>query len=179
MSVRITFLALAIAAAVAGTSVVTLAPQWASAESAITHGSLTIEQPWARATPKAAKVGAGYIRITNNGSADDRLVSAETDIAGVTELHTMSMTDGVMRMRRMENGLVIKAGETIELAPGGDHIMFMRLPAPITKDQKFKTRLLFEKAGPIEVTFSAVRIGGTPKGAKRGSHGAQPTRGSH
>src|SRR5262245_25134586 len=76
-------------------------------------GSLHIVHPWARATPKGATVGGGYMKITNNGSAPDRLISGSTPVAERFEVHEMSMDNGVMRMRMLKDGLEIKPGETV------------------------------------------------------------------
>jgi len=133
-------------------------------------GDLVIHQPWSRATPRSAKVGAGYLKIENKGDTADRLVSVSSPIAGVTQIHAMSITDGVMKMRELKDGVNIPAGGSVMLKPGGNHIMFMKLGAPIRKGEAFEATLTFEKAGTATVTFMPVKIGGTPKGMKRGSH---------
>jgi copper(I)-binding protein len=61
-----------------------------------TAGSLKIEQPWARATPKGAPVGGGYFTVTNNGSAPDRLVGGSVPVSSGFEIHEMAMDNGVM-----------------------------------------------------------------------------------
>src|SRR4051812_47009936 len=61
-------------------------------------GSLRIEHPWTRATPKGASVGGGYMKITNTGSEPDRLISGSSSISGRFEVHEMSMDNGVMKM---------------------------------------------------------------------------------
>ncbi|WEF50133.1 copper chaperone PCu(A)C [[Pseudomonas] carboxydohydrogena] len=62
-------------------------------------GDLVVTSPWSRATPKGAKIGAGYLTVRNNGATADRLLSVEADIAGKADIHEMSMKDGVMHMR--------------------------------------------------------------------------------
>lgn len=126
-------------------------------------GDLLIHKPWSRATPKTAKVGAGYLRVENTGTAPDRLIKIDAAIAGHAEVHEMKMTNGVMKMRRLDGGVEIPAGQSITLKPGANHIMFMKLAGPIQKDQPFKAKLTFERAGIVEVTFSTVKIGGTLK----------------
>ena len=125
-------------------------------------GSLEIDQPWSRATPKGAKVGAGYLTIKNTGTTPDRLVSGTSPVAGKFEIHEMSMDKGVMRMRPVPAGIVIKPGETVELKPGAFHIMMMGLKQPIVKGKPFKGSLVFEKAGPIDVDFAVEAVGATP-----------------
>jgi copper(I)-binding protein len=127
-------------------------------------GSLHIVHPWARATPKGATVGGGYMKITNSGSAPDRLISGSTPVAERFEVHEMSMDNGVMRMRMLKDGLEIKPGETVELKPGSLHVMMVNLKQPIQEGQRFKGTLVFEKAGTVEVEYAIEPVGGSPKG---------------
>ncbi len=126
----------------------------------ISVGSLIVENPWARATPKGAKVGAGYLSIFNIGKIDDRLVSATSDVSDRVEIHSMTMTNGIMKMRRLPDGLAIKSKKLIDLKPGGYHLMFVGLKAPLKKEQSFNVTLNFEKTGEIEVLFLTTGIGG-------------------
>ena len=71
----------------------------------------------------------------------------------------MKMDDGVMIMRPMADGIEIPAGETVELKPGGLHIMFMALKEQLVEGETRKAKLVFEKAGEIEVEFSVEKIG--------------------
>ena len=80
-------------------------------------GSIHITQPWARATPKGASSGAAYMTITNNGNTPDRLSCVSSDASAQCQIHTMTMEDGVMKMRPVEDGLEIKPGETVMLKP--------------------------------------------------------------
>jgi copper(I)-binding protein len=130
-------------------------------------GPLIVEQPWARATPGGAKVGGGYMRITNMGTAPDRLVGGSVAVAGRFEVHEMSVSDNVMRMRPVDS-LEVKPGETVELKPGGYHAMFLDLKAPLKVGDRLKGTLVFEKAGPIEVEY-AVR-GIAAQSAGEGDH---------
>src|ERR1700674_5495576 len=90
----------------------------------VTVGSLKISAPWARATPKGASIGGGYMKITNTGNAPDRLVGGSTNISDRFEIHEMSMDNGVMKMRGVGKGIEIKPGQTVEFKPGGYHLMF-------------------------------------------------------
>ena len=122
-------------------------------------GSLQITGPWARATPKGAQVGGGYLKITNNGSAPDRMVSGSSPVAGKFELHELSISGGVAKMRELTNGLEIKPGETFELTPGGNHIMLVGLKQPLERGKPFTATLQFEKAGKVDVEFKVEPIG--------------------
>jgi copper(I)-binding protein len=128
-------------------------------------GPLEIDQPWSRATPKGAKVAAGYLTIKNTGTEPDRLVSVTSPAAGKSEIHEMSMEKGVMKMRPVPGGVEIKPGETVELKPGSFHIMMMGLKNPIERGKPFKASLTFEKAGPVEVEFAVVAAGASPPAA--------------
>src|SRR5262249_16359064 len=79
-----------------------------------TVGSLKINHPWSRATPKGASVAGGYMKITNNGATPDRLTGGTTEAAKKFEIHEMSMDGGVMKMRELPNGIEIPPGATVE-----------------------------------------------------------------
>jgi periplasmic copper chaperone A len=124
-------------------------------------GTLEIQQPWTRATPKGAKTAAGYLAIRNTGSAPDRLTGGSLTGAGGAQVHEMTMDHGVMKMRAMPDGVEIKPGETVELKPGGLHIMFTDLKARLVKGQSVKGTLTFANAGTVDVEFAIQAIGAT------------------
>ncbi len=131
-------------------------------------GSLDISDPWSRATPKGSSVAAGYMKITNNGSTPDRLVSGSSDVASKFEVHEMSMENGVAKMRPVKGGLEIKPGETVELKPGSFHVMFAGLKKPLSAGEHFKATLVFEKAGPVSVDYDVLALGSQPSGSMPG-----------
>jgi len=122
-------------------------------------GSLHIGHPWSRATPKGATIGAGYLKITNNGTAPDRLLGGSSEAAKSFELHVMSMENGVMKMRPVEGGIEIKPGETVEFKPESYHVMFVGLKEPLVQGHRVKATLDFEKAGKVAVEFVVESIG--------------------
>ncbi len=122
-------------------------------------GPIKIATPWTRATPGGARVAGGFMTITNTGATPDRLVGGSAVVAGAFEVHEMSMQGDVMKMRRLENGLEIKAGETVMLKPGSYHVMMMNLKGPIEQGKPVKGTLVFEKAGTVEVTYQVAPIG--------------------
>jgi copper(I)-binding protein len=134
-------------------------------------GNLQIGHPWARATPKGAAVGGGYLKITNTGTTPDRLISGTTEIAGRFEVHEMRMDNGVMKMRPMKDGVEIKPGETVELKPGGYHVMMLDLKTPIKEGERVKGTLTFEKAGKVDIEYAVVPVGGSPGGKSGGMQG--------
>jgi copper(I)-binding protein len=127
-----------------------------------TVGSLTIADPWSRATPKGATTGAGYMKITNKGTTADRLISGSSDVAPTLEVHETTTENGVMKMRPITGGLEIKPGETVELKPGSFHIMFVGLKKPLTKGGHIKATLVFEKAGTVNVEYDVRAMGENP-----------------
>jgi copper(I)-binding protein len=127
-------------------------------------GSLEISQPWTRATAPTAKAGGGFVSITNKGTAPDRLVAVRSTVSDKVEIHEMKMDGNVMRMRELDKGLEIPPGATVTLKPGGLHIMFMELKAPLAKDTKIPVTLVFEKAGSIDIELPVQAIGAQPPG---------------
>jgi periplasmic copper chaperone A len=121
-------------------------------------GDITIDKAWARATPKGAEVGAGYLTIHNNGAAPERITGGSADFAGV-ELHEMSMAGGVMKMRELKDGLEIPAHGAVTLAPGGYHLMFTGLKQPLRKGDVVKATLTFEHSGALLVEFPVHGVG--------------------
>lgn len=129
-------------------------------------GNLVISQAWARATPKGAQVGGGYLTITNKGKVPDILIGGSTEAAGSVQVHEMSMQNGVMKMRRLEKGLAIAPGKTVKLVPSGDHLMLMPLKQPLKQGGKLPITLQFKKAGKVTVSFDIEGIGAQgPAGA--------------
>jgi copper(I)-binding protein len=122
-------------------------------------GDISIEAPWSRATPGGAKVAAGYLTIKNAGASSDRLVSATADIAETTEIHQMSMTGGMMKMRQVTDGVGVPAGGTVALAPNAYHLMFLGLKKPLKEGETFSGTLTFEKAGSVAVSFAVRGVG--------------------
>ena len=137
------------------------------ASSALAHdyklGPLVIDHPWSRATPKGAAVAGGYMKITNTGTTADRLVGGSAEVAKRFELHEMSMEGGVMKMRELSNGLEIPAGASVELKPGSYHVMLQNLSRQLTKGERVKASLTFEKAGKVDIEFDVEAVGGAPK----------------
>jgi copper(I)-binding protein len=137
----------------------------------VRKGPIKIEQPWTRATPGGAKVGGGFMKITNTGTTADRLTSIKTDISNAVEIHEMKMADGVMKMRALGKPLEIGPGQTVELKPGGYHAMLVGLKQPIVKGKPVKVTLVFEKAGEVEVELAVAPIGAkSPAGGGGHSH---------
>lgn len=130
----------------------------------VTQGELTLSGAYIRAMAPNAPVAGGYLTIANAGSSPDRLVSARSPRAGEVQIHEMTMQGDVMKMRQLPDGLPIPAGQTVSLAPGGYHLMFLKVPTPITEGQAVEATLVFEKAGAVTVPFEVRSRAARPQG---------------
>lgn len=117
-------------------------------------GGLKIVHPWVRATPKGVSVTAGYAKIKNAGKAADRLLSATLIRAKSTEVHETTVDNGIARMRPVAGGIEIKPGATVELKPGGLHLMFIGLDEGLIEHDYVAGTMTFAKAGTIKVEFA-------------------------
>src|SRR5580704_3188500 len=101
-------------------------------------GTIEVDQPWMRATPKGAESTAGYFRITNSGTMADKLIGGSSALASGVQFHEMTMTNGVMKMRPLPDGLEIKPGESVELKPSSFHAMLVGLKKPVKQGDHVK-----------------------------------------
>ena len=128
-----------------------------SASSTFAHdfkaGDLDIRHPWSKATFAGAPVAGGFMTITNHGKEVDRLVKVSSDIAGLVQIHEMKVDNGMMKMGEVPRGVEIAPGATVELTPGGLHVMFMSIKQPFQEGDKVRAVLTFEKAGDVAVEF--------------------------
>jgi copper(I)-binding protein len=124
-------------------------------------GDLLIVHPWTRATAEGATVGAGYMKITNNGKVADLLTGGTIDGADKVEVHEMKMDGDKMTMRQLPDGIEIKPGQTVELKPGSYHLMFLGLKKSISEGSNVKGSLTFQKAGSVDVEYKVEAIGAT------------------
>ena len=132
--------------------------------------ALTITDPWV----KAADTGmtAAFGTITNDSDTDVRIVSATSDVTSSMELHEMATgDDGAMVMRQKQGGFVIEAGAAHELSPGGDHLMFMDLTAPVQPGDDVTVTLTAEDGSTIEFTAPARSYAGANEEYDGGEHG--------
>lgn len=111
---------------------------------------LTIVSAWSRPTPAGAPTGVGYLTIVNSGDGADRLVGAASPAARVVEVHEMSMTGGVMRMRPAADGVPVPAGGRTTLAPGGYHLMLIGPTRPLKAGDKVPVTLRFQRSGAVQ-----------------------------
>ena len=128
---------------------------------------VTVKDPWVRATVSAQKATGAFMQITS--AQDARLVEARSPVAGVVEVHEMVMEKDVMKMRAVK-GLDLPAGKTVELKPGGYHVMLMDLkeqmkegatvPVTLVIEGKDKKRSTVEIKAPVKPLTSSGNMGG-------------------
>ena len=115
---------------------------------ALAQAAPKVEDAWARPTVAGQGGGGGFLKITS--ASADRLVAASAPVSKTVELHTMQMDGDVMRMRQVP-AIDIPAGQTVELKPGGLHVMFIGLTQTLKDGSSFPLTLRFEKAGEVKV----------------------------
>jgi len=124
-------------------------------------GSLTLIDPWARATPPVTQVAGGYVTIVNSGSQADRLLTVTSPIAERIEVHESTIVDGVARMRPVSD-MVIAPGQTVVLKPGGLHLMLLKPSRPLRQGDRIPGTFVFEKAGAVAVEFAVQGMAAGP-----------------
>ena len=118
---------------------------------------IAVEDAWIRATPPGAKTAAGYLVI--RADAADRLVSVSSPSAERVTTHVTVHEGDVARMREVK-GYDVPAGGTLELKPGGAHLMFVNIKAPFKEGEQIPATLRFAKAGEIKVEFHVAPLTG-------------------
>ncbi len=121
-------------------------------------GDVTVGQPWAGATPGAAKNGAVYTMLMATGEKSDRLVGAASPVAERVQLHTDIIENGIVRMRR-GHAIEVEPGSPTVLEPGGLHIMLMGLKQRLVEGDRFPTTLEFERVGSLVVEVVIQGVG--------------------
>jgi len=133
-------------------------------------GPIDIDDAWVRATVPGQPNGAGYMEIENEGKQNDRLLEVRSDAAERVEIHTVDSTGGVARMRQVD-GVDVSAGGEVKFAPGGFHVMFLKLKAPFKEGDRVSATLRFEHAGEVPVQFEVKPAAyGGGKGGGHGGH---------
>lgn len=124
---------------------------------AVSTNAIKIEGAYTRATVPGQQVAGGFMKIENKGAAD-QLVSASSPVAGEVQLHEMAMDGNVMKMRQVKD-IPVPAGGAVELKPGGLHLMFMNIKAPLAAGETVPVKLKFAKAGEVEVKMPVNAMG--------------------
>ncbi|MFT4792854.1 MAG: copper(I)-binding protein [Paracoccaceae bacterium] len=115
------------------------------------HAEILAHDAYARSTNQ--KTGAAFMQLMNDGKAD-RLVEVRSDIARKVELHTHIFDNGIAKMRQVEGGIPLPAGETLTLERGGLHVMFMGLTQPLNSGESFPLTLMFESGATLQINVT-------------------------
>jgi copper(I)-binding protein len=129
-----------------------------NASPAVSANAIKIENAYTRATAPGQQVAGGFMKIENKGNTEDQLLSASSSAAGEVQLHEMAMEGNVMKMRQVKD-IAVPAGGSVELKPGGYHLMFLNLKGPFTAGQTVPVKLKFAKAGEVEVKLPVNEMG--------------------
>ena len=132
--------------------------------------NVDIRDAWIRTSVPGQKATGAFMKITAKDGT--KLVGAASPAAGVAEVHEMKMEGDVMKMRAVSGGLDIAAGKTVELKPGGYHVMLMDLKAALVKDSTVPLTLTFKDArgaeSKVELKVQVVTTAPAAAGAKAG-----------
>jgi copper(I)-binding protein len=110
--------------------------------------SVDVKDAWVRTSVPGQKATGAFMKLTAKDGA--KLVAASSPVAGVTEVHEMKMEGDIMKMKAVAGGLDLPAGKTVELKPGGYHVMLMDLKAALPKDSTIPLTLVFKDAKGVE-----------------------------
>jgi len=124
----------------------------------VTAGNLVITDAWARASIGLRRPGAVFMTIRNQGSVADVLSAIETPQAGQAEMHRSQISNGIISMV-LAGPVKIPAGGEVHLAPGGLHVMLMKLTKPLIEGNRFSLTLVFKNTGRIKISVPVLSLG--------------------
>ena len=139
------------------------------------HAQVSVENAWVRGTVAQQKASGLFAKIT--AVQGGKLVAASSPVAGVVEIHEMAMEGSVMKMRALADGLPLPAGQTVELKPGGYHVMLMDLKQQLKPGETVPVTLVVEGADgkrlnvPLQAPVRPLGAAGGAMGGKMEGHG--------
>ena len=114
--------------------------------------AVNVQSAWANPTVPGQTSSSAFMKLT--ASSDTRLIAISTTVTGVAEVHEMKMSGAMMTMRAVTGGLLLPKGKTIDLTPGGYHIMLMDLKQPLAKGSSIPLTLVFKAEDGSESKYS-------------------------
>ncbi len=148
--------------------------------SAQTGATPAVRDAWIRGTVPQQTATGLFAQISSPVAT--RLVEARSSAAGAVEIHEMRMDGNTMRMRAIE-GLDIPAGRSVDLKPGGYHLMLVNLKQPLKAGEEWPVTLVFEAADrsrqTVELKVPVRALNATAAGAGHGTHGGHGAHGGH
>jgi periplasmic copper chaperone A len=121
------------------------------------RAEIIVHDAWVRASLGISKTTAAYALISNTGKSDDELLSVSTTSAMMAQVHKSEEKDGIETMKPVSS-LLIPAGATVELKPGGLHIMMMNLPRPLNNGETVELLFTFRNQGPVKADAKVVPL---------------------
>ena len=143
---------------------------WATTASLAGQNSIMGEHAWARATPRMAVTGGGYLTGTNRGPGEDRLLNATHPVAEKIQFHSMTIDNGVAKMTQL-SAIELPPGVPVVFKTGGIHMMLLGLKHQLKEGETVPLTLTFEKAGPVDVEARVLGIGATGDAGNQASSG--------
>jgi copper(I)-binding protein len=131
-------------------------------------GKVTVADVRARPAPLEGGNGAVYLVVLNGLETPVRLASISGEAAGAIELHETVDDNGVMKMEPHPEGFEIPPGGTLELKPGGKHVMLLGLVKPLAVGDSIDLTLNFEGSDPMTLTVPVVDMAATMPGMDHG-----------
>ncbi|MBZ0328706.1 copper chaperone PCu(A)C [Halomonas sp. ANAO-440] len=133
--------------------------------------ALNIEDAQVRAVPPGSETSAAFMTLHNTSDTDIALVDTSSPAAEVMELHNHEDVDGVMQMRKVSR-IIVPAGETVALAPGGLHMMLIKLTSPLVEGEPVELTLTFDngESQVVEAPVSRINLDAEDHGHDHG-HG--------
>jgi copper(I)-binding protein len=123
------------------------------------QSKIVVKDVWVGRVPPSSPVAAAYFTVENKGVSDDKLIGVTTDISGRNMIHeTVTDKQGVTMMKMVDT-LIVPAGKSVVLKPGGTHVMLMDLKGPVTYRDKIELDLKFQNAGDIKVEAPVKDLG--------------------
>lgn len=120
---------------------------------------VTARDAWVREAPAGRAVTGVFLTLQNAGTAARTLVSGRASVGDTLELHEMKRENGMMRMAPVP-GIAIPAGATVELRPGGLHLMLFGLKKPLVAGDTVRVQLTLDDKTTVEVAAPVRRMGG-------------------
>jgi len=135
----------------------------AALAASLAQAQVTVTEAWARGTVPGQKATGVYMKLKS--TEDVSLVNAASPVAGIVEIHEMVMRDNIMAMRSIDD-VPLPAGKTVELKPGGHHVMLIDLFKPLAKGERVPVTLTFVAKGnkrtKLEIQAEVMAPGATP-----------------
>lgn len=119
--------------------------------------------------PPGAGVAAGYLTIENNSETDMKIVYASSEAFKKVEIHESTIENDIAKMRKQDS-IEIKAGESLEMAHGGFHLMLMGIVDPLKAGQSVPIELTTESGDTFTISFDVQMPGMKKKKMKHGDH---------